>query len=331
MGTTPNWNFALLRLGAADYLTRPLNLGRLTYLVEKHTLEARICLPAERPAQKGIATIGEQDPFVYDGGAATGQLMAQVRVIAPQDATVLLGGETGTGKTRIARLIHELAHRHKEPFLTVNCGCVSENLIASEMFGHTFAARFTGADRERNGKFAEVGAGTLLLDDIDALPLSLQPQLLRVLEERVFEPVGSNRSQPLRARLVVASNRSLEQEVAAGRFRSDLFYRLSVIGLFLPPLRESRGIIPQVANKFLVQFATANARPIRKITPAALSALQAHDWPGNVRELRNVIERAVALCPRESIDLDDLPNLIPARRQQGPPARPSRPGKRRLL
>jgi two-component system response regulator HydG len=306
----PELELSLLRLGAADYLTRPLNLGRLSYLVEKHTLEARMSRPQHRSAQrKGIEVVGEQDPFFHDASAATSQLMAQIRAIAPQDATVLLGGETGTGKTRIARLIHELSPRHKEPFLTVNCGCLSETLIASEMFGHVRGA-FTGADRERTGKFAEVGSGTLLLDDIDALQLSLQPQLLRVLEERVFEPIGSNQSQPLRARLVVASNRPLEQEVAAGRFRSDLFYRLSVIGLFMPPLRECRGIVPQLASKFIAQFATANARPIRNITPTALNALHAYEWPGNVRELRNVIERAVALCPRDPIDLDDLPDFI---------------------
>jgi DNA-binding NtrC family response regulator len=305
----PEQELALLRLGAADFLTRPLNLGRLGYLVEKHTLKARLGPHPEVAPAPEVEALGEQDPLLYDSGAALGQLMAQVRRLAPQDTTVLLGGETGTGKTRLARLLHELSARRDEPFLTVNCGCLSENLIASEMFGHVRGA-FTGADRDRTGKFAEVGSGTLLLDDIDALSLTLQAQLLRVVEERVFEPVGSNHSQPLRARLVVASNRPMEDEVKAGRFRADLYYRLSVVGLFLPPLRECASIVPHVARKFIAHFAAAAGRPVLRLTPAALRALEAHDWPGNFRELRNVIERTVALCPGDTIDVADLPDAF---------------------
>jgi DNA-binding NtrC family response regulator len=308
-GHDPEQELALLRLGAADFLTRPLNLGRLGYLVEKHTLTARLGPRPEVPPGPEVEALGEQDPLLYDSGEAMGQLMAQVRRLAPQDTTVLLGGETGTGKTRLARLLHELSARRDEPFLTVNCGCLSEHLTASEMFGHVRGA-FTGADRDRTGKFAEVGGGTLLLDDIDALPLSLQAQLLRVVEERVFEPVGSNHSQSLRARLVVASNRPMADEVKAGRFRADLYYRLSVVGLFLPPLRECTSIIPHAARKFIAHFAAAAGRPVLRLTPAAVRALQAHDWPGNFRELRNVIERTVALCPGDTIDLPDLPDAF---------------------
>jgi two-component system response regulator HydG len=307
----PEQELALLRRGAVDFLTRPLSLGRLGYLVEKHTLKARLGPRQEAAPRRTIEALGEQDPLLYDSGAALGQLMAQVRRLAPQDTTVLLGGETGTGKTRLARLIHELSPRKQEPFLTVNCGCLSESLIASEMFGHVRGA-FTGADRDRTGKFSAVGGGTLLLDDIDALPLALQAQLLRVVEERVFEPVGSNQTQPLRARLVVASNRPLEEEVKAGRFRADVFYRLSVVGLFLPPLRECRHIIPHVARKFIAHFGGANGGPTRELTAAALRALQGHHWPGNFRELRNVIERTVALCAGDWIDVADLPETIQA-------------------
>jgi two-component system response regulator HydG len=314
----PEQELALLRLGVADFLTRPLNLGRLGYLVEKHTLQARLSPRPEAPRPE-VEALGEQDPLLYETGAALGQLMAQVRRLAPQDTTVLLGGETGTGKTRLARLLHELSTRRGEAFLTVNCGCLSESLIASEMFGHVRGA-FTGADRDRTGKFAEVGDGTLLLDDIDALPLNLQAQLLRVVEERAFEPVGSNHTQPLRARLVVASNRPMADEVKAGRFRADLYYRLSVVGLFLPPLRECTSIVPHAARKFIAHFAAAAGRPALRLTPAALRALQTHDWPGNFRELRNVIERTVALCPGDTIDVNDLPDAFrPATGEFAPP------------
>jgi DNA-binding NtrC family response regulator len=244
-----------------------------------------------------------------------GRLMEQVRRIAPLGTTVLLGGETGTGKTRLARLLHELSPRRGEPFLTVNCGSLSASLIESEMFGHVRGS-FTGAERDRVGKFAEVGRGTLLLDDIDALPLSLQGKLLRVVDERVFEAVGTNRPQPLEARLIAASNRRLDEEVAAGRFRSDLFYRLNVVGFFLPPLRDRGHLVPHLARKFAADFAAAVGRPTPDLAPEALAALDAHAWPGNVRELRNVIERAVALCPHDTIGLDDLPDslrtLVPA-------------------
>jgi DNA-binding NtrC family response regulator len=206
-------------------------------------------------------------------------------------------------------LIHNLSNRSQQPFLTVNCGALAASVIESELFGHIKGA-FTGADRDRVGKFAEVGRGTLLLDEIDALPLTLQPKLLRVVEERVFEPIGSNRSLPMPARLIVASNRALDQEVSAGRFRSDLYYRLHVVGFYLQPLRERREIIPALVQKFVHEYARTNGRPVRGITPEARRALAEHHWPGNIRELRNVIECAVALCPTEEIQLEDLPEAL---------------------
>ena len=298
---------ALFRLGVTDYLARPLDLRRLTLLLDVHTVEARLARGQRGGAP--VEALGGSDLFLYADDADMGRLMDQVRRVAPQNTTVLLGGETGSGKTRLARLIHELSGRRHEPFLTVNCGSLSENLVESEMFGHVRGA-FTGADRDRAGKFAEVGEGTLLLDDVDALPPALQAKLLRAVDERVFEPVGSNRPLPLRARLVAASNRPLDREAAAGRFRSDLYYRLNVVSFELPPLRERRRVVPAIARKFLAEYAASTGRPVRGITPAALAALEDHAWPGNVRELRNVIERAVALCPGDAIDLDDLPDAL---------------------
>jgi len=300
---------ALLRLGAADYLTRPLDLGRLAYLLDVLSLKARhgVAQPApSSPPAKPVAIPDGEGSFTYLPATKMGQMMDQVRRIAPQDTTILLGGETGTGKTRLAGLIHRLSPRRDVPFLTINCGALSASLIESEMFGHVKGA-FTGADANRIGKFADVGRGTLFLDEIDSLPPPLQAKLLRAVEERVFEPVGSNKTQSLEARLIAASNRPLEPEVAAGRFRADLFYRLNVVAFTLPPLRERLEGVPYQACGFLSEFARRLGRPGLEISPAAMRALEAHSWPGNLRELRNVIERAVALSDGPMIDFQDLP------------------------
>jgi transcriptional regulator with PAS, ATPase and Fis domain len=209
----------------------------------------------------------------------------------------------------LARLIHDLSPRRKEPFLVIDCGALSASLIESEIFGHIKGA-FTGAERDRPGKLLAAGAGTLLLDEINSLPPMLQSKLLRAVDERVFEPVGSNKPYPLRARLIAASNKPLDREVEAGRFRLDLFYRLNVVGFYLAPLRERRGAIAMLANKFLAEFAARTQQTIYRIAPEAMRVLEEFDWPGNIRELRNVIERAVTLCPGSEIQVRDLPEVI---------------------
>jgi two-component system response regulator HydG len=251
-------------------------------------------------------------------------LEEQIRRVAPQDTTLLLAGETGTGKTRLARLVHELSPRRDQPFLVVDCGALSASLIESELFGHVKGA-FTGADRDRQGKLAAAGGGTLLLDEVNSLPLPLQAKLLRAVDERAFEPVGCDRPQPVRARLIAACNVPLEQEVAAGRFRSDLYYRLNVVAFCLPGLRDRRPAIAPLAGQFLAEFAACNRPDIGGMSAAALGALEAYDWPGNIRELRNVIERAVALAAGPEVGLEDLPEAVRAGAARPPLPAPGAP------
>lgn len=315
---------ALLRLGAADCLAQPFDLSRLGFLIDVLTVRARLADRRAEPAPDSVQALGEGNAFLYDGGAGMDRLMEQVVRVAPQETTVLLTGATGTGKTRLAGLIHELSPRRAEPFLVVQCGALSATLIESELFGHVRGA-FTGADRAHAGKFADAGRGTVLLDEVDALAPAQQAKLLRAVEERVFEPVGSNRPQPLRARLIAATNRELEAEVTAGRFREDLYYRLNVVGFCLPPLRERAGVIPSMVRQFVAEFAARNGRQVHGIAAEAIPALQAYDWPGNVRELRNVLERAVALCPGTEIQLSDLPEPIQRLADSLPSAAPAAP------
>jgi DNA-binding NtrC family response regulator len=271
----------------------------------------------EAVARHGEATLpdgemrdsAKDDPLFGAQSSLMVELTNQVRRVAPQDTTLLFTGETGTGKTRMARLVHALSPRRAEPFMVIDCGSLSPTLIESQMFGHVRGA-FTGADRDRPGKLAASGTGTLLLDEINSLPLSLQSKLLRAVDERVFEPVGSNKPQPMRARLIAISNAPLDREVEAGRFRSDLFYRLNVVGFYLPPLRERRPAIAPLAGQFLEEFAARNRPDVRGLSGEAVRALEGYSWPGNVRELRNVIERAVALCEGPVVQVRDLPEAM---------------------
>jgi DNA-binding NtrC family response regulator len=235
--------------------------------------------------------------------------LAQLRLVADQETTVLLTGETGTGKTVLARYIHQLSGRRDRPFMMVDCGALAPALIESEMFGHVRGA-FTGADKDRVGKFAASGDGTLVLDEINSLPLALQSKLLRAVEERAFEPVGSNQTQPLRARIIAISNVSLREEVTHNRFRADLFYRLNVIGFRLPSLRERGGEVLALARKFLAENLVARERGVIGVSPQALDAMEAYEWPGNIRELKNVIERVAVLCGGRIVGLSDLPECL---------------------
>jgi two-component system, NtrC family, response regulator HydG len=321
----PELRLQLLKQGAVDCLPRPLDLSRLALLLDMLTVRHRY-EPDPAPVRaarqpKAAAPACLESGFLVVSRAAK-KLLEQISAVAPLDATVLLTGETGTGKTHVARVIHDLSPRKGRPFIVVECGGLSPTLLESELFGHVRGA-FTGADREQTGKFAAAEDGTILLDEIDCVPRAAQVKLLRVLERRVYEAVGSNRLMPFRGRVIAATNRPLSREVAAGRFRSDLYYRLCVVDFELPPLRRSREAIRPLAAKFLADYGACAQRLIQGFTAAAMSALETYQWPGNIRELRNTVERAVALCARDRIDVGDLPEDV-----RRTPARASRPPER---
>jgi DNA-binding NtrC family response regulator len=315
----------LMPAGAGDVLGLPGDARKLISLMN----EARRRVDRARrkaPPSDGGPTPEPEPP---DLGVVEPEHLAQIRRVVDQDTTILLTGETGTGKTMLARHIHHTSARKNRPFMIVDCGALAAALIESEMFGHLRGA-FTGAEKDRIGKFAAAGDGTLVLDEINSLPLALQTKLLRAVEERVFEPLGSNQSQPLRARIIAISNVPLHQEVAKERFRADLYYRLNVIGFRLPPLRERWADVLPLARKFLSEHPVAKARGVIGISPEVLRIVEAYTWPGNVRELRNVIERVAVLCGGRIVTPADLPEALrepmpvaAAPRTASPPAVPS--------
>jgi two-component system response regulator PilR (NtrC family) len=239
-------------------------------------------------------------------------LLDLVERIAPAKTTVLLTGESGTGKEKVASAIHEASDRASKPFLVVNCGALPENLMESELFGHEKGA-FTGASDRTLGMFREADGGTLFLDEVGELPPALQVKLLRVLQERKVRPVGATREIPVDVRVLAATNRDIEAEVEADRFRQDLYYRINVIRLRLPPLRERTADIGHLAEAFLTRFAAEHKKDVRGFTPEALRALTGYDYPGNVRELENLVERAVTLAGSSRIGLGDLPESVSGR------------------
>jgi two-component system response regulator PilR (NtrC family) len=252
--------------------------------------------------------------------AAMRQVVDFVSQVADTKANVLISGESGTGKEVVARAIHETGERKDRPFVAVNCGAIPENLLESELFGHVKGA-FTGAVQNKQGLFEVAGSGTLFLDEIAELSLSLQVKLLRVIQERTFRRVGGTSDLRFDARIVTASNRQLQDEVAGGRFREDLYYRLNVIEISLPPLRERRDDVPLLVQHFVEKYTRELDKPVDGVSDAAMLRLAQYAYPGNVRELENVIERAVALCRCGTIDLDVLPPTLLSSSEAARPAR----------
>jgi PAS domain S-box-containing protein len=233
--------------------------------------------------------------------------------ISASPSTVLISGETGTGKELMARTIHGLSPRSKGPFIAINCGALPDTLLESELFGYK-AGAFTGANRDKPGRFALAKGGTLLLDEIGEVSPALQVRLLRVLQERTFEPLGSTRSERADVRIIVATNKDLVELMHAGQFREDLYYRVNVVGIELPPLRRRKEDIPLLSEYFIRRFNNLQNKSIQGVAPEALSLLMAHDWPGNVRELENIIERSFILCREGYIDIGHLPEELTSAR-----------------
>ncbi|MGC8762909.1 MAG: sigma-54-dependent transcriptional regulator [Acidobacteriota bacterium] len=323
-----------MKVGADDYLAKPVDLyelrRRVQALVERRRLKVEVDeLKARLDERYGFEKIIGSSPPMRE-------LFEQIRMVAPTRATVLLHGESGTGKEVIANAIHQNSDRKRARFLPINCAAIPATLMESELFGHEKGA-FTGADRAHPGKFEQAHGGTLFLDEIGELNLDLQAKLLRVLEERVVTRVGGTQAIPVDVRILTATNRDLSKMAAEGRFREDLLYRLKVVELRIPPLRERREDIPLLAHAFADQIAKEYGKPVRSISPAVVQALQAYAWPGNVRELKNVIERMVIFCSEEELREAHLPaelrpalpplppSAAPPVRPEGPPAPPLPP------
>lgn len=260
-----------------------------------------------RERSQAIKPIGKSKRFL--------ELLSLAQQVAPTDSTVLVMGESGTGKEVVARYIHELSERSEGPFFSINCGALPESLLESELFGHVKGA-FTGAVRDKQGMFAAARGGTFFLDEIAEMQPSTQVKLLRVLQEREALPVGGTEPIPVDVRVIAATNRDLDEELRRGTFRSDLYYRLNVIALRLPPLRERREDIPLLAEAFLQRIARERSELAKSLSPDALDAIMAYDWPGNVRELENALEHAVVIAAGDEIQGDALPERVTARKVQ---------------
>ena len=298
-----------MKAGASDYLTKPLNLEELHHKIER--VRERCRLYAEnRELRAALESRHRIEGIIGDSGQML-EVISLVRRVAPTDATVLIRGESGTGKELIAKAIHYGSARAARPLVRVNCAALPENLLESELFGHEKGS-FTGAIATRKGRFELADGGTLFLDEIGDLPLHLQAKLLRVLQEKEFERVGSSHSLKVNVRVLSATHRDLEALIESGKFREDLYYRLNVVTILLPPLRERRPDLPAFMDHFLRVFAQKNGKTIRGFTREAREVLLRYDYPGNVRELENLIERAVVLTRDDVIDRSDLPLTVDA-------------------
>jgi two-component system, NtrC family, nitrogen regulation response regulator NtrX len=298
------------KLGAFDFLEKPLSIGKISVVVKNAIDHRRLLLENSRlksDSDSRYRIIGESVPIKA--------LRQELHLMAGTGGRVLIFGESGTGKELVAHAIHQMSLRAAEPFVEVNCAAIPEDLIESELFGHVKGS-FTSAHEDKIGKFQQADGGTLFLDEVGDMSLRTQAKVLRALEEQRFEPVGASRFVQVDVRVVAATNKHLEDEIARGNFREDLFYRLNVIPFFVPPLRDRAEDIPLLAEHFLREFTTAYGRKPKELTPEAYRVLTEYRWPGNVRELKNLIERIVILNPQVRVDARHIP-LHTLRRTNG--------------
>jgi DNA-binding NtrC family response regulator len=296
-----------MRNGAYDFLTKPVNLDRLSLLV-KRALQNRELVLQHRRLEEELDRKKQFDAIIGTS-AAMRKVFDTIRQVAPTRASVLITGESGVGKELVADAIHELSPRKGKPLVKVHCAALAATLLESELFGHEKGA-FTGAVGRKRGRFELAHEGTLFLDEIGEIDQNVQIKILRVLQEKKFERVGGEETLEVDVRIVAATNRDLKAEIEKGTFREDLYYRLNVVNLHVPPLRERKDDIPLLATAFLKEFAEENGKPIEALDNRARAALYAYDWPGNVRELRNCLESAVVMAKGRLITVDDLPPTI---------------------
>jgi two-component system response regulator HydG len=292
-----------LKKGAYDYLTKPLDFDELKIVIARATEHTRLKKENEYLKERLDEKFDRRN--IIGGSAAMTKLLDTVSQVAPTEATILITGESGTGKEMIANAIHYNSPRREQPFIKINCAALNEMLLESELFGHEKGA-FTGADRRREGKFRQADGGSLFLDEVSEMSPAMQVKLLRVLQERELTRVGGAEVLKVNVRVIAASNKDLKKEMEQKRFREDLFYRLNVVALNVPPLRERREDIVLLAQHFLQIFTVKNSKSIKGFTPQAMEMLVKYSWPGNVRELMNAVERAVVLSREDYIDADEL-------------------------
>jgi DNA-binding NtrC family response regulator len=314
---------AALRQGAEDYLLRPPDpfelTARLTRVLERHDLDSRLSLLQDELSRRS----GPKTPVTHSATMAA--VLERIQRVAPMRATVLIYGESGVGKELVARAIHFASPRREQAFVALNCAAMPAQLIESELFGHEKGA-FTGASARTRGKFELAHRGTLFLDEIGEMDPTTQAKLLRVLDEKEFMRVGGDQSLKVDVRVIAATNADLESMVARATFRQDLYYRLKVVTITVPTLRERRADIPQLVEIFLDELARGNAVRRKAVTPEAMLALQAYAWPGNVRELKNVLESLLVSTPGDTVDLADLPPIIARRTSRIPADQATLPG-----
>ena len=311
-----------MRAGAADYITKPINFEELSIVLERALERRRLRVEAGQLRQR----LSQRDRIenIVGASAPMARVFESILQVAPSRASVLVTGESGTGKELVAAAIHQHSTRASGPFVKLHCAALAETLLESELFGHEKGA-FTGAMGRRDGRFQQADGGTLFLDEIGEISPAIQVKLLRFLQQREFERVGGNQTIKVDVRIVAATHRDLNAEVRAGRFREDLFYRLNVVTIEMPPLRTRVSDIPLLATRFLQRFAEENAKDVRGFSDEALQRLTQYSWPGNVRELENAIERAVVVCRHHEIRAQDLsPHIMKsaARSEDGLPVVP---------